>query len=272
MVQKHTKMRHRYKQRVKDTTSSLSSLFFFFLMRQVSPAPSHNNTLLVADQILLNCLTYSIKRNMIFWYSFVMFLIFELLFLFAFAKRRKIFIDLGTNDGTSVKQFVSGATGSNTAADGSKSLVGGWESFLSGVSEYNSTGWDIIALEANDQHLPSLTALKANLLDGNHTHVDSVSLYCPTAITTKNGQVEFIWDSPDGGYAGSTLMAGSRSAVGKRVLVPALDIITLFKREKISMKDFVVVKMDVEGAEYSIVRRILLSGIWRYIDRIAVEW
>ncbi len=208
---------------------------------------------------------------MILWYPLIIFLSFEL-FLFAFAKRRKIFIDLGTNDGTSVKQFVLGATGSNTAVDGSKSLVGGWESLLSGVSDYNSTGWDIIALEANDQHLPSLTALKSNLLDGNHTNVNSVSLYCPTAITTKNGQVEFIWDSPDGGHAGSTLMAGSRSAVGKRVLVPALDIVTLFKREKISMKDFVVVKMDVEGAEYSIVRRILLSGIWRYIDRIAVEW
>ena len=37
-------------------------------------------------------------------------------------------------------------------------------------------------------------------------------------------------------------------------------------------KDFVVVKMDIEGAEYTILPHLLKTSAWLNIDYLLVEW
>ncbi len=65
----------------------------------------------------------------------------------------------------------------------------------------------------------------------------------------------------------------SLSAVGKKVPIRLLDIISLFRAAKVRTEDFVFVKMDIEGLEYDIVRRLLVTGLLSYlVDKIAVEW
>lgn len=67
-------------------------------------------------------------------------------------------------------------------------------------------------------------------------------------------------------------MNESASAVGRRVNITAVDIVSFFKNLKIREIDEVVVKMDVEGAEYDLCRRMITYCLFPLIDRIAIEW
>lgn len=184
---------------------------------------------------------------------------------------RNIFIDLGTNDGESILAFVKGLSVGGLATDGSSTLQGGWAALINSTSHnMNSSSWDVVAFEANDKYSPKIREISTNLLNQNKVH--SFRLYGGTAISTYDGQVEFIYDGK-WASAGSTTMGESRSAIGKKIVVPTIDINTLFHQlEHIRPSDFVVLKIDIEGAEYDLVRRIITSGLWRLIDRMAVEW
>ena len=67
-------------------------------------------------------------------------------------------------------------------------------------------------------------------------------------------------------------MNESSSAVGRRINVTAVDIVTFFKKLQIREMDEVVVKMDVEGAEYELCRRMIAYCLFPLINRIAIEW
>eukprot|EP01031_Cornospumella_fuschlensis_P031863 gene31863-38526_t len=54
--------------------------------------------------------------------------------------------------------------------------------------------------------------------------------------------------------------------------VPCIDIVTLFTMHNILPQDFVVIKMDIEGAEYELVPHIVQQKLWMRIDKLAVEW
>ena len=61
--------------------------------------------------------------------------------------------------------------------------------------------------------------------------------------------------------------------MGKKVPIRLLDIVTLFRAAKVRSEDFVFLKMDIEGLEYDIVRRLLVTGLLDHlVDKIAVEW
>ena len=69
------------------------------------------------------------------------------------------------------------------------------------------------------------------------------------------------------------LFSDSLSAVGKKVPIRLLDISALFRGLRIRAEDFVFVKMDIEGLEYDIVRKMVVSGMLDHlVDKIAVEW
>ena len=67
-------------------------------------------------------------------------------------------------------------------------------------------------------------------------------------------------------------MNESASAVGTKVNVTAVDIVTFLKNLQIREMDEVVIKMDVEGAEYALCRRMIAYCLFPLIDRIAIEW
>lgn len=185
---------------------------------------------------------------------------------------RNIYIDLGANDGSTIVSFMTKLVQTDTGKDGSSALQGGWLGLLNGTSGRSiaPSTWDVIAVEANEQHTDKVRKRGFDLLNANQ--INSMVFYNGTAIACKDGFIDFIWDSKWGGFAGATTMTESKSAVGKKVHVPSVDIVTLFRKERVHVGDFVVLKIDVEGAEYDIVRRILLTGTWRLIDKLAVEW
>ena len=65
-------------------------------------------------------------------------------------------------------------------------------------------------------------------------------------------------------------MSESASARGRKVNVTAVDIVTFFKNLQIQEMDELVIKMDVEGAEYALCRRMIDYCLFPLIDRIGI--
>ena len=183
---------------------------------------------------------------------------------------RKIFVDLGANDGASVAFFLFGK-GAAGYVEGSHGHDGSLRSDYHGQDMFVGNSWELYVVEANNKYTSKLEAQKTKWLE--EKLVKSYTLFNGTAIYVENGHLNFTFDSFPGGDAGSTLMKDSHSAVGESVMVVALDIVSLFRDIIMpSEVDYVVVKMDIEGAEFIVLKRIIVSGLLPLVDKIAIEW
>ena len=179
------------------------------------------------------------------------------------AGTRKIFIDLGANDGKSTSFFLNAENAGGVAVQG-----GDKGSIMEGMG---ATGdWEVVAFEANSKHTSKLEAMKKNVMDKNLAR--SITIYNGTAIAKTTGPITFILDKPVGGGAGATTMSESASAVGAHFTIPGVGIIDLFHTMKIHHDDFVVLKMDIEGAEFEVLRHMITHGLHTRVDVLAVEY
>ena len=185
---------------------------------------------------------------------------------------RHIFFDFGSSDGSSIDTFLStaavAAVNSSTAMDGSQRNRGVLRSFAAAGS---NVLWEVHAFEANPNQVSRLEGQRKRLTAAGR--IQSYTLWKATAIATFDGVTQFIFDNQEEGSAGSTTNTDSLSAVGTRITVNAVDVVTLFTTTlRLRPEDTVVVKVDIEGAEYALLRRIIHKGLLPLIDHLAVEW
>lgn len=133
-----------------------------------------------------------------------------------------IYIDIGAYNGDSIEQFRN------------------W----SKLSFPDKDNWEIYAFEPNPKFKKTLSKKQ-----DDHTH------YYDDAAWIENGVKEFAVDDSDTPL-GSTLMPGKKNIwdTKSKIKVTAFDFsewITQFK------DDFVVVKMDCEGAEFPILEKMI---------------
>jgi len=190
---------------------------------------------------------------------------------------RKIFMDFGANNGQSIVSFMKSHANvgiidnpsNNQAQDGSGRSNDFMKSNSSLLASYEN--WEVYAIEPNTKYEISLEEVKKQVMSLNNTK--AFHIFCNTAIGVYNGVGEFILDTTEGtGEAGSTLKSESRSAVGKKIPVEVIDVVTFFETERITEEDYVAVKVDIEGMEYELIRRMILYNTLRLVDKIAVEW
>jgi len=190
---------------------------------------------------------------------------------------RKIYMDFGANNGQSIVSFMKSHANvgiidnpsNNQAQDGSGRSNDFMKSNSSLLASYEN--WEVYAIEPNTKYEISLEEVKKQVMSLNNTK--AFHIFCNTAIGVYNGVGEFIHDSSEGtGDAGSTLKSESRSAVGKKIPVEVIDVVTFFETERITEEDYVAVKVDIEGMEYELIRRMILYNTLRLVDKIAVEW
>ena len=181
---------------------------------------------------------------------------------------RNIYIDVGANDGSSIISFLSGGT--LTKTEERNAAVEGFQknndSLRAGLNMEEP--WEIYVFEANPLFIDQLETQREQLLTTGR--VKTYKLFRATAITTFDGFVPFILDNNEEGAAGSTTLGDSMSAVGRTINVTAVDVVTLFREFRES--DTVVMKMDIEGGEYDVLRRMITHGLMALVDAIAVEW
>jgi FkbM family methyltransferase len=97
------------------------------------------------------------------------------------------------------------------------------------------------------------------------------------AVYTYDGEISFTIDPVDGD--GSTLVKGKRidftgsvaDDAAPVITVPCIDL-SAFVRKAARRYDRIVLKLDVEGAEYDILERMLADGTIAYVDRLYCEF
>ena len=166
--------------------------------------------------------------------------------------KKHIFIDLGANNGDSIKMFLK-----------IKSY-----SMRETIKEYTTENksWHIYAVEANPYFNEMLKETKIYCENLGHTFY----LLSETAASNKNEKVVFYLD-PNGKRWGSSLI-GEHPDVqsGQNVTVNGVDVSDILKMY--NLNDEIVMKVDIEGAEYTVLPHLINNRAINLVDRIVVEF
>jgi len=160
-----------------------------------------------------------------------------------------IFIDLGAADGNTLRDFVGGKYGAlQNCPSGGK--------------------WEATLVEANPRFATPLA-------QEEKTHPGMVNAKTSTAAYMCEAKTSFYLDtqSHEHNYWGSSMSENHVDAIksGKtKVTVPTVNIIKLLHETTIPA-DFVILKMDIEGAEWDILPCLAQAPDTSLIDRLLVE-
>jgi len=137
------------------------------------------------------------------------------------------------------------------------------------------SSWEIYCWEANPytyEHFLKIDRFK---------HLDITAYHA--AVSDKNGTIRFnIQSSTDrnGGSAksgtGSSLMSLDEWKCKGGDFVEEIEVPQINLSEwmllNLQPEDFVILKMDIEGAEYDVLEKIVDVGVINLIDRVYIEW
>lgn len=102
---------------------------------------------------------------------------------------------------------------------------------------------------------------------------DSIVFFIKNAISTFNGTANFYESIDKWGDFGSTLMRNKREKLDldNPIIVNTIDIIDFLNI--FSDDDYIILKMDIEGAEYEIIQHLLNNpNVLKKINELHVEW
>jgi FkbM family methyltransferase len=126
-------------------------------------------------------------------------------------------------------------------------------------------GCDIHLFECNPTHQPELHQLQYKFTDYN-IHVHDIALWNLT------GEQEFYFSIDQWGDLGCTLNKDKRERLDlnnpiKVKTIKLSDFLTQFNES-----DYIIVKLDIEGAEWEVITDLLHSGRLSMINELYVEW
>lgn len=159
-----------------------------------------------------------------------------------------VFIDLGAADGNSFNVFLNDGYGS--------------------IQHCPSSQWEAVLVEANPRFKQPLSQVVAR-------HAGQVIAYAATAAYMCEGQTSFYLDTvtAKNNYWGSSMSSNHPDVVnsGKtKVTVPTVNLNKILVENTIP-GDYVLVKMDVEGAEYDILPCLANSPSVSLMDALYME-
>ncbi|KAF9168542.1 hypothetical protein DFQ26_005573 [Actinomortierella ambigua] len=174
-------------------------------------------------------------------------------------KPRYIFVDLGANRADSMEAFLK-RPGAKFNYDFPKPSWANYEDA------------EIFLFEAN----PVFNAQLVNAKQAADEKGIKVEIFPSTVVDVKDGIREFYLDTVNGAhdYWGSSIYASHPDAVrsgARPTLLTGVNIATWLLRNTLP-RDFVVVKMDIEGAEYEVVPHLADNQAWAVVDHLLVEW
>jgi FkbM family methyltransferase len=123
-------------------------------------------------------------------------------------------------------------------------------------SLYSQHPWEMFAFEANPNLIPDIPK-KPNLTVLNK------------AVWTEDGTVEFYLGE---NTLSSSLLGDKKPGLSKTpIKIPSVDFGQWLKKN-FSKDDVIFVKLDIEGAEYEVLDKMLQDESITYVDRLYVEF
>lgn len=158
-----------------------------------------------------------------------------------------IFIDLGAANGNTFEAFLTNGYGPvKDCPNGGK-----WEAFL---------------VEANPQFTSELKALETNLNGEVHSLADTAAYAC-------NGKTSFFIDTnATHNHWGSSMSHNAPDVKNgkQKVTVPTINVAQLIAENTIP-EDWVMLKVDIESAEYSVIPCLAEFKQASLVDRLYLE-
>lgn len=150
----------------------------------------------------------------------------------------KYFIDLGCHSGDTIQQFCY------------------WSGLIAPYNEFEIFGFD--PLSKYKQQWQDMTEKNKRL------HFYS------SAVWIKDGEIEF--NQRDGDYdVGSSIMPTKKDwDLGSKESVTCIDFSKWLS--ELIKPELVIVKMDIEGAEYKVLQKMIDDGTDKLVDKLFVEW
>eukprot|EP00026_Physarum_polycephalum_P009906 Phypoly_transcript_10044.p1 GENE.Phypoly_transcript_10044~~Phypoly_transcript_10044.p1 ORF type:complete len:296 (+),score=35.91 Phypoly_transcript_10044:447-1334(+) len=179
--------------------------------------------------------------------------------------KKNAFFDLGANKGDSVEQFV-GLSKSGLGGEASKSI--------NSIPLKIHGAWDVWMFEVHPVFTEKLYKIKEqveNLDVGTYGGPFHVLLYNNTAIGTIDGTVDIYLDTRSKEVWGSSILKEHPDTNGTMIKVPVKNLNRLIM-DNYRIDDHVIVKMDIEGAEFELLEDLLVRGSFPYIDELYVEF
>ncbi|KAG0000776.1 hypothetical protein BGZ65_004069, partial [Modicella reniformis] len=174
-------------------------------------------------------------------------------------KPRYIFVDLGANRADSLEAFLQ-VTGAK------------YHYFYPRPEWASHAQAEIYLFEANpvfNTHLVKAREFYAN-------KGIQVNIFPSTVVDVKDGIRTFFLDTVNEAhdYWGSSIYANHPDAVASKSKGTDLTGINIARwlLQNTLPQDFVVVKMDIEGAEYEVIPHLAEMSTWTVIDHLLVEW
>lgn len=160
-----------------------------------------------------------------------------------------MFIDLGAADGNSFNAFLNNGYGSVANCP-------------------NGGQWEAVLVEANPR-------FKENLAQEVNKHPGQVTAYSPSAAYMCEGQTSFYLDTTttQHNYWGSSMSSNHPDVVNsgkQKVTVNTVNLNRLLWERTIP-GDYVIVKMDIEGAEFDILPCMVNSPSTALMDALYME-
>lgn len=181
---------------------------------------------------------------------------------------RNAFFDCGANKGDSLALFA-GIPGEAFGADHTSSMFG--------KAKSRPGGWDTYSFEGHPKFDEQLLAVanEVRALPETRGGPFNVNIHNGTVVGGHSGEISFYLDSKSKATWGSSVQSNhpdvDLSKEGTIIKIPMIDLAD-FILTRYRITDYVIVKLDVEGAEVEIMQQLLVRGVIPLIDEIYVEF
>lgn len=125
------------------------------------------------------------------------------------------------------------------------------------ISSYSKYSWEIFAIEANPYIIDQLPQ-EPNVKILNK------------AIWSQDGTIDFYVDMAPDSYNTSSLFKDNPEEP-HQITVESIDFSQWLKRN-FTENDYIIVNLDIEGAEYEVLEKMVADKTLQYIDRLYVEF
>eukprot|EP00191_Tetraselmis_sp_GSL018_P003297 CAMPEP_0177608188 /NCGR_PEP_ID=MMETSP0419_2-20121207/18330_1 /TAXON_ID=582737 /ORGANISM="Tetraselmis sp., Strain GSL018" /LENGTH=281 /DNA_ID=CAMNT_0019102845 /DNA_START=139 /DNA_END=984 /DNA_ORIENTATION=+ len=175
-----------------------------------------------------------------------------------FCKCDRVYLDVGSNIGVQVRKLFE-------PSKFPKALV---KPVFEKYFGSNRSGVCAIGFEPNPLHTLQLMRIQESYrMKGWYTH-----FYTRTAVSTANGVAVFnIDNAPKNNHWGSSLVSVRSRQPAERVLVSTVNLAD-FILNNFSPNSTIVMKLDIEGGEFSVLPSLILSGALCALDCVLLEW
>lgn len=176
-----------------------------------------------------------------------------------------VYLDVGTNVATQIRKLYT-----PESFPGARS-VSIFESVFSGIPRGAVCTF---GFEPNPQHENWLNQVENSLKCRNF----NVKIFTQTAVHTEDGSITFYRDlkTPEKFQEwGASLTNWQNNSEGSAVTVSTIDLASFTERllsRLYPQKIPILMKMDVEGAEYGIMEKMLSLGVLCQVSGMTIEW